>query len=394
MLDATTWGTIENAASQCATAKELTHPIYRYPARLSPYLARAIIHATTKPGDLIMDPFCGGGTTAIEAIVSGRHIVASDMNPLACFVTLAKAYPIFEEEDKQAFLQWIREEEESWSSDIPFDEQMQSIVQNSSLLDLEIVQRLFHLREKIGNLKNPSAKRLALLTVLRLGQIYFDSSNQTNNNLQASFRRLANYILSKVAQYARISAEASQSEPMQSALRVLEVDASRLGFVHIGDRTPRLVLTSPPYPNVHVLYNKWQIKGRGETNLPYALLGIKDGSPPSFYTFAPRQRSRSDELYFKKLQEIWMNLRYLLGPQTIVAQIVSFPNPIEQLPKFRKTMNLAGFKEIQTAQKKALPLITRQVPNRQWYTRISKSPTQAFEYMFFHRIDSNNAKSL
>src|SRR5664280_1157548 len=69
------------------------HEFYRYPARFSPYFARAAIDAFTQPGDLVLDPFVGGGTTAVEARLAGRLAVGSDLNPLAVLVSLAKARP-------------------------------------------------------------------------------------------------------------------------------------------------------------------------------------------------------------------------------------------------------------------------------------------------------------
>ena len=45
----------------------LSHSFYRYPARFSPLFARAAIAAFTNPGDVVLDPFMGGGTTLVEA---------------------------------------------------------------------------------------------------------------------------------------------------------------------------------------------------------------------------------------------------------------------------------------------------------------------------------------
>ena len=38
-----------------------------------------------------------------------------------------------------------------------------------------------------------------------------------------------------------------------------------------GLRAPRLVVTSPPYPGVHVLYHRWQVDGRKEAPLPFMI---------------------------------------------------------------------------------------------------------------------------
>lgn len=53
----------------------LTHDFYRYPARFSPLVARAAIESFTLPGDTILDPFSGGGTSLVEALALGRHAV-------------------------------------------------------------------------------------------------------------------------------------------------------------------------------------------------------------------------------------------------------------------------------------------------------------------------------
>ena len=88
------WDLFVAAADSPDYATGLTHPLYRYPARMSPYLARALVLELTKPGDIILDPFCGGGTTAVEALYHGRRVVCCDLNSLACFVTKAKAWPV------------------------------------------------------------------------------------------------------------------------------------------------------------------------------------------------------------------------------------------------------------------------------------------------------------
>jgi DNA modification methylase len=56
-----------------------THePSYR--GNWSPYIPRNLILRYTKPGELVLDPFVGGGTTAIEAKLLGRQSIALDIN--------------------------------------------------------------------------------------------------------------------------------------------------------------------------------------------------------------------------------------------------------------------------------------------------------------------------
>src|SRR6266508_367036 len=47
-----------------------------------PAIARAAISAYTSPGDLVLDPVCGVGTTLVEAIHLGRHAVGVECEPV------------------------------------------------------------------------------------------------------------------------------------------------------------------------------------------------------------------------------------------------------------------------------------------------------------------------
>ncbi len=66
-------GNLVEAAYDCNPVNGLTHDFYRYPARFSPKFARAAIEAFTEQGDVVFDPFMGGGTTLVEASILGRE---------------------------------------------------------------------------------------------------------------------------------------------------------------------------------------------------------------------------------------------------------------------------------------------------------------------------------
>ena len=68
----------------------ITHGYHRYPAKFIPHLAAALIERYTKKGNLVIDPFCGCGTTLVEAKVMGRKSLGVDINPVAYLITKAK----------------------------------------------------------------------------------------------------------------------------------------------------------------------------------------------------------------------------------------------------------------------------------------------------------------
>ena len=85
-----------------------THNFYRYPARFSPRFVRFVLDYYTKPGDFVLDPFMGGGTTIVEAAASGRRAIGSDINELAQFVAKAKTTPL-SPQDVCEVRDWVRQ---------------------------------------------------------------------------------------------------------------------------------------------------------------------------------------------------------------------------------------------------------------------------------------------
>lgn len=56
------------------------HPsTIRHPGKMLPELARQLVKHYTKPGDWILDPMSGVGTTGVEAIHLGRHYVGIEL---------------------------------------------------------------------------------------------------------------------------------------------------------------------------------------------------------------------------------------------------------------------------------------------------------------------------
>ena len=64
-----------------------------YRACFKPQLPRFFISLLTRPGDVVYDPFNGRGTTAIEAALLGRRVIANDANPLSRVMTEARFSP-------------------------------------------------------------------------------------------------------------------------------------------------------------------------------------------------------------------------------------------------------------------------------------------------------------
>ena len=75
-------------------AHRLTHSVHSYPARMHPATAKVLVSLTLHGVDqgMLLDPFCGSGTTLVEARCLGAKLWGVDANPLAVAISATKLW--------------------------------------------------------------------------------------------------------------------------------------------------------------------------------------------------------------------------------------------------------------------------------------------------------------
>jgi hypothetical protein len=150
-------------------------------------------------------------------------------------------------------------------------------------------------------------------------------------------------------------------------------------------RAPRLVLTSPPYPGVHVLYHRWQVDGRKEAPLPFMIANKLDGAGSSYYTMGDRKYPEL-RTYFENIKATMSSIGALANERTVIVQMVAFSEPSWQLPRYLETMEEAGLTEafLPMLRQEADGRLWRSVPSRRWNEQRGETPG-SLEVVLLHR---------
>ena len=84
----------ENWEYADADTQHLTHNIHRYSGKFIPQIATRAVELLTRPGELVVDPYSGSGTTLLECAQLRRRAIGIDLNPLAVLIAKVKTTPV------------------------------------------------------------------------------------------------------------------------------------------------------------------------------------------------------------------------------------------------------------------------------------------------------------
>jgi len=372
------------------------HDFYRYPARFSPVFAREAIKTFTNPGDFILDPFCGGGTTLVEALSLGRRVAGMDVSSLAAFLARTKTTPI-SVHDKRDIAAWLAALEKgnprtNLDSYETVDAEIYYYLRN---LPDEARAFFFWIFEHLTDLPKLRQQKFVRLVLLGVGQWGLDCKNSVPlaSEFKAEFCQRLNTATNDFFDYVSGIATVNQLPRcrLSSMRRVINRSSEECdedGRIPDSWLPAKLILTSPPYPGVHVVYHRWQILGRKETPAPFWLANQRDGAGESHYLLGPRDE---DELvtYYARLKSVFSSVRTLLDENSIVVQLVAFSDPVWQLKTYLETMKEAGFIEAEAdcvTTAKVNGRIWREVPGRKWYANKRGEIPASKEVMLLHKL--------
>lgn len=238
----------------------LTHSIHPYPAKFIPQIPKTLIRELASVGDTILDPFCGSGTTLIEALRLECNAIGIDANPLACLISRAKSARISEEEAEPLFElanEMATFSQQTYVGTLPLFPDMPSFPIPVERPDFDGINNWFdqHVIDELAFIKNKcmllEQKKVREIALAAFSSIIVTVSRQDSDTRYV--RREKNikpgdtlqYFSRSLSQAARRALELSEEVSNQLSVEVYEANILEPPKIAPVD----LVVCSPPYPN-------------------------------------------------------------------------------------------------------------------------------------------------
>lgn len=239
------------------------HDIHSYPARFIPELPRSALDLVKDVPGAVLDPFCGAGTTLVEAVRSGRDSVGIDLNPIATLISRVKVQRWGREDDRvtDSYAVGLR-----WAAANAGESLLREARERIPRLDHwftpDAQRALAGASDYMRVIEDPVWRdRVALsisASVVRL-------SRQDSDTRYAAVDRpmdidLASRVLERALVKIADQLRAFAPEHAGSHTRVVTGDAASLS-AYVRPQTVAAAIFSPPYPNAYEywLYHKYRM---------------------------------------------------------------------------------------------------------------------------------------
>lgn len=245
-----------------------THSLHPFPAKFPPQLPRSILAKFARRGDTVLDPFCGSGTTLVEARLGGIHSVGVDINGLACLISKVKSTPLSTQQLKRVrdFIDAVTEESQRWQMgkriqvEVPEIEGLNHWFQDNVALELSLIL------QKIDLLKD---KDVSDFMRAAFSSIVVRVSNQDSDTRFAAIDKqipdgfTLDLFVTRSKECVKQMQEFSGAIKYFATVQTHNADSRKLDFLET--ESVDLIVTSPPYANTYdyYLYHKFRKRWLG-----------------------------------------------------------------------------------------------------------------------------------
>ena len=246
-----------------ADTSYLTHSLHPYPAKFPPQLPKSILKQFATKGQTVLDPFCGSGTSLIEARLQGINAVGVDVNGLSVLLSKVKTTPLHTEQIKiiRNFIEQIKEEKLLWNNVSRPKIVAKNIEGLAHWFQANVAEELTFILQKIDTIYDEDSKDFLKIV---LSSIIVRVSNQESDTRFAAIEKNIRNVfafdlfISRVNEYMNRIIELSNSIDQKTTLKIYNADSRNLDF--IKNNSIDIIITSPPYANTYdyYLYHKFR----------------------------------------------------------------------------------------------------------------------------------------
>lgn len=264
-IEAQDWSFIEE------DTEYLSHNIHPYPAKYIPQIPNRLIRMLSCKGETIWDPFGGSGTTALEALLLGRHAISSDLNPVAEIIGIAKTKSLTKDEEDEIIelLDWFK-----------------LLLYNSNSLESALIKYKSEINSYIPDIVNIE-KWFHPNTIEELSFIRWVINTKVSESLKTSILSVFSKIIIRISFQDSETRYVSKLREIEKGVTLKLFKAELSNYYNKIRHLPRflnfrkakfitanlieedvvkpnsvdLIVTSPPYPNVtdYHLYHRFRL---------------------------------------------------------------------------------------------------------------------------------------
>lgn len=241
----------------------LTHSLHPYPAKFPPQLPKKILEDYAFKGQIVLDPFCGSGTTLVEARIFGANAIGVDVNGLSVLLSQVKATPLTEQQFSiiENFISEVGNEIPKWKSEKRPKIKVKEIEGQEHWFQPNVSEEITFLLNEISKQKDIDIQNFLKIV---LSSIIIRVSNQDSDTRFAAIEKnIGNgYTLElfckRAKEYNSRMADFSELVRDKTDLHLHNADSRNLSF--IPDSSVDIIITSPPYANTYdyYLYHKFR----------------------------------------------------------------------------------------------------------------------------------------